>query len=493
MHASTLLLRLLAVVFTGLLCPSAPGQTKGVAAMASTTDTGDTESRDSPGNSHPSQEQPQLLHVFDDMFSSPMLKMVLSSQVLTNAEASTLHATIPDRIIQLSHGMARYICELPTNLDVLPMSPLGPTDAEQNHIIVQALDKLSHLDSSCMTHNDRLWYYEFCPEKYVRQHYSWPSASGSASQANLEYFLGYFDAAFAPKSAGLHAGYPTKPNLVEGGDSGQYYLRQTWGFGAFCEDTGEHRTVEIQYHCCSEEHISYLREYSICKYILVVHTPLMCFHPIFKTQQKDAHGQIECMQLAEDSESAILATKKMYNDEKDTMKLSTLLSSHTPGHSESVEWLTLQDMATRGCKSPIKCRSSSHSDKLHPNSLDQTMVNELLSGASGTIANGEPVAPSGGGKQSSSAAKKDLPISSSDMMDLLNTAALEETTIDQEFATIRALKAVRHKLGIARRKLNQMRSEAPVGRPVTVAGMEDSLSPEGMDGLEENDDDADAV
>lgn len=70
-------------------------------------------------------------------------------------------------------------------------------------------------------------------------------------------------------------------SLVEYDDEGRHYLRLLWAHGTICDVTGEPRRLEVQFHCCSEKHISTVREFAVCNYVMVIHTPLVCKLPWF--------------------------------------------------------------------------------------------------------------------------------------------------------------------------------------------------------------------
>ncbi|GAA6064660.1 hypothetical protein JCM10212_002133 [Sporobolomyces blumeae] len=80
----------------------------------------------------------------------------------------------------------------------------------------------------------------------------------------------------------------TIPSRLGGGDGfalgdGGRYLSQMWEGGTICDKTGLPRTVEVQFHCNTQtiDRIALIRETSICRYVLLIHTPRLCAEPLF--------------------------------------------------------------------------------------------------------------------------------------------------------------------------------------------------------------------
>ncbi|GAA5914328.1 PRKCSH domain-containing protein [Sporobolomyces salmoneus] len=82
------------------------------------------------------------------------------------------------------------------------------------------------------------------------------------------------------------------------GDGGRY-LVQTWEGGSTCDKTGLPRTVEVQFHCNTQtiDRIALIRETSICRYVLLIHTPRLCAEPLFlegADKSSEPASRIEC-------------------------------------------------------------------------------------------------------------------------------------------------------------------------------------------------------
>ncbi|CAE6334971.1 unnamed protein product [Rhizoctonia solani] len=84
----------------------------------------------------------------------------------------------------------------------------------------------------------------------------------------------------------------------------QRYLVQRWGDGTQCDKTGRKRQIEIQFHCSmsSVDQIMFVKEVSVCNYLIVIHTPRICSEPGFKSQRDSVKAApIRCRQVVPES------------------------------------------------------------------------------------------------------------------------------------------------------------------------------------------------
>ncbi|KAI8913725.1 hypothetical protein BC831DRAFT_489776 [Entophlyctis helioformis] len=270
--------------------------------------------------------------VFADYFGLPEFRLVMGTRHLSRQEADHILARSRSRtanaastqVIQVRHAGSEFLCTLPLHPavddDDTSSVSWNRNNPQTEAVVREAWTRLAALPYACILHTDKLWDYEYCHGRYVRQYYDWPDKPEYKDAEILDYILGY--ASLEARRADLDAigsakdGKATSPaavvvdldnmpasDLVETDESGRHYLRQVWAHGDVCQETGEYRTVEVQFHCCTQQHISYMREYSVCKYVMAVHTPLMCFHPVFKTRERTASNQIECLQVAADDDA----------------------------------------------------------------------------------------------------------------------------------------------------------------------------------------------
>ncbi|KAG8748719.1 Protein OS-9 [Ceratobasidium sp. 414] len=80
----------------------------------------------------------------------------------------------------------------------------------------------------------------------------------------------------------------------------QRYLVQRWGDGTQCDKTGRKREIEIQFHCSmsSVDHIVFVKEVSVCNYLIVIHTPRICSEPGFRSQRDSVKAApVRCREI----------------------------------------------------------------------------------------------------------------------------------------------------------------------------------------------------
>ncbi|GAA5966599.1 hypothetical protein JCM3765_005670 [Sporobolomyces pararoseus] len=85
-------------------------------------------------------------------------------------------------------------------------------------------------------------------------------------------------------------------------DESGRYLVQIWEGGTTCDKTGLPRTVEVQFHCNTQtiDRIALIRETSICRYVLLIHTPRLCAEPLFLEgagKSSEPASTIECQPI----------------------------------------------------------------------------------------------------------------------------------------------------------------------------------------------------
>ncbi|KAJ3273024.1 Protein OS-9, partial [Borealophlyctis nickersoniae] len=235
--------------------------------------------------------------VFADEFGSVKgvgaHKVKLGRKGIPESEFQKLNLSDPS-IIVLPLVKEPYVCRIPPP----PTAPSPPTDSA-SQVTPEKLEKAVTLVSAigqgkCLRHSQGWWTYEFCPHNEVRQYHL--IAKTGQPDAILDYTLGKYspvvpsDVFYGQRRGAGDAG----AELVEHDDEGRHFLRQYWGKGTICDMTGRPRVVEIQYHCCGDEHISSVREVAVCVYIMTVHTPRVCGHPSFKSRPPSEPLPIIC-------------------------------------------------------------------------------------------------------------------------------------------------------------------------------------------------------
>ncbi|KAJ3038207.1 Protein OS-9 [Rhizophlyctis rosea] len=205
------------------------------------------------------------------------------------------------------------------------------------------------------------WTYEFCHESHIRQYHLPASSSTSKSplRPNLDYTLARYSADVPPTSfigPQPHTG-PAGSTYISTPDA--TYLRQYWGMGTVCDMTGNERVVEVQFHCCEEEHVSSVREMAVCVYVLSVHTPKVCgvFKELKKRREvakaKDVgYGDIVCEPIVEE----IAAGGAGHHHPTATASIpSTTSLSTSPAPTPTSTSIPMIDYTHSRCTSPLTC------------------------------------------------------------------------------------------------------------------------------------------
>ncbi|WRT64659.1 uncharacterized protein IL334_001593 [Kwoniella shivajii] len=85
------------------------------------------------------------------------------------------------------------------------------------------------------------------------------------------------------------------------------YLVQKWSHGTRCDKTGRPREVEVQIHCSmtTTDMIYMIKELSICRYVVIIHSPYLCDLPGFKRHEdlnEVKSAGIKCRQVIDDQD-----------------------------------------------------------------------------------------------------------------------------------------------------------------------------------------------
>jgi protein OS-9 len=83
----------------------------------------------------------------------------------------------------------------------------------------------------------------------------------------------------------------------------QRYLIQRLEGGTICDLTGRERTIEVQYHCVpglKQTKIAWIKEVTICAYLMVVNTPRLCSDVAFLPPDETTANAIECKLIVDD-------------------------------------------------------------------------------------------------------------------------------------------------------------------------------------------------
>lgn len=190
--------------------------------------------------------------------------------------------------------------------------------AERDRGLANGLALLEPMRNGCLYLRQGWFTYSFCYGSEIRQFHEIrvAGAIGPAEDPESEaYSLGQMPESTsvvkAPKygsgSAAVLRQERIPARLGGGGeasqglgwDEGGRYLSQTWSSGTVCDKTGLPREVEVQFHCNTQsiDRIAWIRETSICRYVMLIHTPRLCAERLFLEGRTDTvapAAPIEC-------------------------------------------------------------------------------------------------------------------------------------------------------------------------------------------------------
>lgn len=166
---------------------------------------------------------------------------------------------------------------------------------------------LSGLGDQCLIFMSGWWTYKFCKNREIVQfHVPAAAAAGQAVRDPhaIEYVLGAVPAIPTSSLQKSRQNPDTKPLPAEVQVKGdQRYLVQKLEGGTTCDLTGRDRTIEVQYHCVpglKADRISWIKEVTICAYLMVVNTPRLCEDVAFLPPKQHRAHQIDCQLIMHD-------------------------------------------------------------------------------------------------------------------------------------------------------------------------------------------------
>lgn len=201
-----------------------------------------------------------------------------------------------------------YLCTIPV---LEPPSPENKTanelaEQEEARETVRATAKgwelLGELEGRCLYFGSGWWTYKFCKNREIVQfHAAAVSAPGQPPRrdpSTAEYVLGAVPAIPMMSSHNQQRNSDTKPLPAEVQYKGeQRYLLQRLEGGTICDLTGRERTIEVQYHCVpglKEPRIAWIKEVTICAYLMVVNMPTLCEDAAFLPPKETKANPIKC-------------------------------------------------------------------------------------------------------------------------------------------------------------------------------------------------------
>ncbi|KAM4066808.1 glucosidase II beta subunit-like protein [Hirsutella rhossiliensis] len=209
----------------------------------------------------------------------------------------------------------RYLCSIPVIEPSLPENQTANELArkEEARELSRAASKgwelLTKLEDSCLYFMSGWWSYSFCNNREIVQfHALTATANGQPPRRDphtAEFILGRVPSipATAERQKRRHSddAPPLPAELQVKGD--QRYLVQRLEGGTVCDLTGRERTVEVQYHCVpgmKSDRIGWIKEVTICAYVMIVNTPRLCNDIAFLPPQETKANPISCQLIADD-------------------------------------------------------------------------------------------------------------------------------------------------------------------------------------------------
>ncbi|GJM97873.1 hypothetical protein PR202_ga14833 [Eleusine coracana subsp. coracana] len=202
-----------------------------------------------------------------------------------------------------SHEGKRYACFLPveetkTMKSMVPQNATNVIIESERRIAPKEPDELLEiLKDQCFYRHEGWWSYEFCYHAKIRQ------VHVEGEKVIQEYVLGEYDD---------NATVAYHENIISQSADGDLHLKDTskryhvhlYTNGTVCDLTDIPRETEVRF-VCSEPTvlISSIKEISSCKYVVTVHSPMLCKNPLF--QQEKRTLSIHCNELSAEAEPTV--------------------------------------------------------------------------------------------------------------------------------------------------------------------------------------------
>eukprot|EP00270_Netrium_digitus_P020551 TRINITY_DN8509_c0_g1_i1.p1 TRINITY_DN8509_c0_g1~~TRINITY_DN8509_c0_g1_i1.p1 ORF type:complete len:385 (+),score=106.02 TRINITY_DN8509_c0_g1_i1:274-1428(+) len=141
----------------------------------------------------------------------------------------------------------------------------------------------------CFYRMEGWWTYELCFKKWMRQYHT------ENDKIVAEFYLGRWD---AEKTADLHSGSQNADSSdtfmqkdPRSLSAAQRYHAHVYTDGTPCDLTNEKRQTEVRYVCSEDgnNYIASIKEAPTCHYQVIIHTTVLCSHPLFKKQTEPMH------------------------------------------------------------------------------------------------------------------------------------------------------------------------------------------------------------
>ncbi|KAH7145670.1 glucosidase II beta subunit-like protein-domain-containing protein, partial [Dactylonectria estremocensis] len=221
----------------------------------------------------------------------------------------------------------QYLCSIPViqppSTDDKTANELAKAEEarELSRATTSGWDLVAQIEDSCLYFMSGWWSYSFCKNREIVQFHALPSVpNGQPPKRDpntAAYVLGQTPT--IPATAAYQArqnGEDTPPPAELQVKGEQRYLVQRLEGGTQCDLTGRDRTIEVQYHCVpglKNDRIGWIKEVTICAYLMVVNTPRLCNDVAFLPPDETRADPINCQLIVGND-----ATPPLLDQEKTT-------------------------------------------------------------------------------------------------------------------------------------------------------------------------------
>ncbi|KAM4637256.1 LOW QUALITY PROTEIN: protein OS-9, partial [Amazona ochrocephala] len=185
-----------------------------------------------------------------------------------------------DVVTVASKFKQRYECRLPAAAVRSPPDPLEEAQLYNGSGVTELLQPMAA--APCLVKTKDWWTYEFCYGKHIQQYH----VEESEIKGDV-LFLGYYQSAFDWDDEAAKA---SKQHRLK------RYHSQSYVNGSRCDITGRAREAEVRFLCeeGAGDHLARVDEPQSCSYVLTVHTPRICHHPLLRPSPGAAPQPILC-------------------------------------------------------------------------------------------------------------------------------------------------------------------------------------------------------
>ncbi|KAL4802919.1 glucosidase II beta subunit-like protein-domain-containing protein [Aspergillus unguis] len=206
----------------------------------------------------------------------------------------------------------RFLCQIPViKDDDRNRTKTEVNEDEEKKELARATDRgmelLSEMEGKCLYYISGWWSYSFCYMNQIKQFHALPAGGGIPNYPPMEdqtthsFILGRFPREDAKKEdqGDVKSGTATTDLAELQTRGGSRYLVQHLDSGDQCDLTGKSRKIEVQFHCNpqSTDRIAWIKELSICSYLMLIYTPRLCNDVAFLPPQQEEVHTIECREI----------------------------------------------------------------------------------------------------------------------------------------------------------------------------------------------------